>query len=198
MLRLITAPTARPLTLPQVKDHLRVTSDAEDAYLDGLIEAVTNRYDGRDGILGRCLVDQTWDLILPEFADPIHLPLGPSSSITTVKYIDGDGTEQTLATSVYELIDAGFEPGYVRLKHLQTWPSFRTQSDAVRVRFVAGYATATAPGISSGIPQAIIHAMLLWIGRLYQHRELDVIGTIIQPVQGYEEALIAPYRIGWV
>ena len=62
---LITAPGRYPVTLEETKAHLRVETDDDDAYLDSLIEMATACLDGASGLLGRCLVQQTWELQLP-------------------------------------------------------------------------------------------------------------------------------------
>ena len=196
-LHLITAPTARPLMLPVVKAHLRVDGADEDAYLDSLIEDATARYDGRDGILGRALVNQTWELRIAEFSDSISIPLPPLLSIISIKYDDVDDVEQTLATTVYESVDGGAGKSFIRLKADQTWPSTYTWSDAVRIRYSAGYATASGAGLSGTIPRPIIQAMLLRIGDLYAHRESFVTGMTISDIKDYEVNLIAPYRVDW-
>jgi hypothetical protein len=55
------------------------------------------------------------------FCDLLDLPVAPVISVTSVKYLDTDGVEQTLASSVYELVNTGLEP-QIRLKINQTFP----------------------------------------------------------------------------
>lgn len=62
---LVIPPTGRILSLPEVKQHLRVDHAEEDALIDGLIDAAHSYLDGLDGPLGRCLTTQTWRLHLP-------------------------------------------------------------------------------------------------------------------------------------
>ena len=54
---LVAAPAAMPVTLADAKAHLRVTSDAEDDMITGLIAAATH-YLERD--TGQALIDQQW------------------------------------------------------------------------------------------------------------------------------------------
>lgn len=59
---LVTPPTALPVTLDAVKDHLRIGRldfDQDDLLRDLLASAVAY-LDGPRGVLGRCIMAQTW------------------------------------------------------------------------------------------------------------------------------------------
>jgi uncharacterized phiE125 gp8 family phage protein len=57
---LVTAPTVAPVSLLDMKDHLRVTDDAQDAVILALIGAAVGHLDGFSGVLGRAIMPQTW------------------------------------------------------------------------------------------------------------------------------------------
>jgi hypothetical protein len=61
-LHFINPPTEPVLTLADAKPHLRVDHNDDDSLITALIAAATARLDGRDGILGRWLRQQTWEL----------------------------------------------------------------------------------------------------------------------------------------
>lgn len=170
-LSLATAPTAQPLTLTETKAHLRVDTTDEDALIDRLIAVAVADIDGADGWLNRAIMTQTWDLWLDGFPSAgkrqIGVPLPTLQSVTSIIYIDIEGVTQTLATSVYDVFGVGgTQPARIAEAHGQSWPSTRRQSDAVTVRFVAGYGDAT-----TDVPEDIRHALLLMVGHLYEHRE---------------------------
>ncbi len=75
--RLITPPSADPVSLAETKTHLRVAHGEDDAYIGLLISAATQYLDGYDGILRRALVTQTWE------TDADRLPLAPVQSVTS-------------------------------------------------------------------------------------------------------------------
>jgi uncharacterized phiE125 gp8 family phage protein len=163
-LHLITAPTTEPITTAEAKTQCRVDDSDHDTEIAALIDAVIAKYDARDGIMGRCIISQTWELRLPSFCTPIKIPLPPFVSLTSVKYLETDGTtETTVASTVYEVVDRGFGPALLQPKYGQVWPSVTLPSreDVVRVKFVAGYASASV------IPPGLKSAMLLEIEQLY-------------------------------
>ena len=95
----ISPPTILAVTLEQAKLNLRVDGD----YLDGLIEIWLQGIIAElEHEIGQCLMVQTWRVALPAFAGAIRLP-HPAIAITSVKYIDAAGTEQTMASSAYQV-----------------------------------------------------------------------------------------------
>lgn len=58
--RLITPPTAQPVTLPEIKAMIRVTDDEEDTVVQALIDAAVGLADGYGGWLGRAIMPQVW------------------------------------------------------------------------------------------------------------------------------------------
>jgi uncharacterized phiE125 gp8 family phage protein len=178
------APASEPVTLVEAKLHCRVDHTDDDNLINGLISAATGHLDGWSGILGRCLITQSWRQDYDAFADTLRLPLGPAASITSITYYDGDNTQQTLATSVYGLFvdDAG---PYVRLKPDQDWPGTYDRPDAVSVTWVCGAAT---------VLPAIKAAILLLIGHWYANREAVNVGNITSELPIAVDALLRPYR----
>lgn len=182
-LELVTAPTTEPISLDAAKLHLRVDSAGEDTLIKSLIVAARQRYEGRDGILRRAFLTQTWDLWLDCFPDCIRLPLAPVQSVSWVKYTDTAGVLQTLDPARYQVdlkpIRARVLPAYN-----DVWPLARVVPNAVNVRFVAGYGDDV-----SKVPQPIVGAMLRVIGHWYENREAD--GDVLAAI----DADLMPYRV---
>lgn len=141
-LSLVTAPTAEPVALADVKLHLRVDATAENDLIAGLN---TSARDYVESFTRRAIPRQTWDYKLGAFpaGDEFYLPKAPCISVTSITYLDTDGASQTLATTVYDT-DLPTGPmaraGRIYLKYNQVWPQTRDIPNAVTVRFVAGYA----------------------------------------------------------
>ena len=91
--------------------------------IETYIAAATSYVDGEYGFLGRALVTQTWELVINTFpTHEIKMPLPPLQSVTSVKYDDGEGVEQTLSTSLYT-VDTASEPGWIVPPIGTGWPT---------------------------------------------------------------------------
>jgi uncharacterized phiE125 gp8 family phage protein len=183
---LSTAPTAEPVTLAELKANCRIDVTDHDDLLTSLL--LTAR-EYLEEVTWRSFITQTWVLRTNAFSDPIYLPRPPLASITSIKYYDTGGTEQTLSTDVYE---AGIydDIGVARLKYLQCWPACRGHEDDITITYVAGYG-ATA----STVPQPLRHAILLLAGHLFDHPEIVATGVSMATVPMSVSSLLAPYTI---
>lgn len=191
----VAAPSTTPLTRAQVKAHLRVDFPDDDDLIDALIQAAVSHLDGWTGILGRCLVEQTWRQDYDTFEYSMRLPLFPVLSIESVKYDDTNGVEQTVSSANYRLLHDELG-GFVRFDPDFNIPNLYADgvSPTVRITYKAG-----EPGIDDSpaeyaVPAAITQGMLLAIGHWYANRENVVVGTIAAPLPMACDALWAPYR----
>lgn len=197
-LQLITAPTVDPVTTQEAWNHLRTGDSPADATrIARLITSATAHFDGRDGWLGRQIVQATWEIAMDDFPDnSIRVPLPPLQSITSIKYIDTDGVEQTLSASDMDhgwqlSEDLHWRP-LINLKRGKTWPSVRDdEPDAVKVRYVCGYQGdgASPEDFRANVPEPIKDAILLMVQQLYDQEDSPVIQRTIN-------ALAMPYRAG--
>ena len=199
-LTLVTPPAAEPLTLAEVKAHLRIDTGDEDTLLTGLIEAARLHLEGKDGWLNRAFITQTWDWTRDCFPVWWHeqkhfgvwpgpypvglaVPLAPLQSVTHIKYIDPDGVEQTLDPAKY-MVDTKSAPARIFPAYEEVWPPIRFVPNAVTVRFVAGYGAAAAD-----VPRPIRTAMLGLIADFYENRSAE------GPVPQWIKNLLAPFKV---
>ena len=196
-IKLITAPTVAPLTLQEVKDHLRIDYSDTDSIITAYLDAATSYVDGEYGYLGRALVTQTWELTIDSFpTNEIRIPLPPLQSISSIKYDDADGNEQTLDPTAY-FVDAVSEPAWI-VPATGGWPTgIFSGVNAVRVRFVAGYdpTTDSPPDYRANVPRAIKQAMFLLIGAFHEHREDEIVGLTTMRLPFAAENLLRPWRV---
>ena len=189
-LKTITAVSTEPVTLSEVKAHLRVDSILDDTLITSLI-TVAREY--IENFTKRALATQTLELILDSFpnAEYIDLPLSPLQSVTSVKYKDSSGNETTLGSSGY-IVNTDFLPGKIILAYGCSWPTFTPYpTGAIRIKYVAGHET------NNPVPISIKQAMLLLIGHLYENREATNIKEL-KEVPFAVNALLYPYKIlGW-
>jgi uncharacterized phiE125 gp8 family phage protein len=168
-LSLITAPTTDPVSESEAYGHARIVSPTVAEIVDIQTKLAAAVQD-RERFTMRQFVTATWELWLDAFpcSGVIAIPKPPLASVTSVKYIDQDGAEQTFSSGDYLVVaPAGpaCQHGFVSLGYGKSWPSTRPQKAAVKVRFVAGYGAATA------VPSALKQAVLLVFGDSYANRE---------------------------
>lgn len=162
-LKLITTPSTEPVTVSELKTHLRIDSTTEDTYLGTLIQ--TAREDCEQ-FQNRAYITQTWELTLDGWAKfPIKLPRPELVSVTSVKYYDIVDVETTYSTDNY-FVDTSSEVGRIGLNYNITLPSTTLRpTNSVIIQYIAGY------GAAADVPQRIKHAILMLCGHYYENRE---------------------------
>ena len=151
-LSLVDAPAEPAVTLADAKAFLHVWHDDDDAVIAQLIAAATDKLDGADGMLGRCILEQTWRMTLDCFpSGAIRLPLPPFREVVSITYLDTNGVEQTLPGSAYRATHGGV------LSSTATWPDTAQISGAVSIIFTAGLDEAPA-----SIKQVILALAFYW------------------------------------
>ena len=190
-LTLVTASTGQPITLPDAKDHLYVTTNDRDVEIQSMLSAATDFCEKNIGG-HRKFVQATYDGVMPAWPldQRVTLPMPPLASVTSVNYVDGDGDTQTLSSTAYDTVTPTDSPGYITPVYGTTWPTARLQHDAVTIRFVAGYASADA------VPDTVKAAIKLTVQHLFENRSNVVTGTIVQEMKQGVSALLASNEYG--
>jgi uncharacterized phiE125 gp8 family phage protein len=190
LLQLVTAPAQEPLTLPEVKAHLRVLHDTEDDVIARYARAARIHI---EATTGRAFVTQVWDFWLSAFPRGwrIELPRPPLQTVTWVKYREPDGVEQTLDAAAYLVVTAGLI-GRVELAPGAIWPATQRRDQAVNIRFVAGYGTTL-----DETQEDLRTAILLMTEHLYYNRGATTAENLKATPMSVD-ALLGPYRtFGW-
>ncbi|RVD15372.1 MAG: phage gp6-like head-tail connector protein [Mesorhizobium sp.] len=182
----VITPPAPVVTLEEAKAHLPVDFGDDDLLITAMIAAVQGNIDGPDGWLGRAIGVQTLEMRLPSFCGrdgssciPLRCP--PVTAPVSVKYLDGDGVDQTFDSASYRLVgDDMIAPAYN-----VSWPSARLDHESIRIRYTAGYEEVPAP---------IKAAILLHVGHLYANREAVSLENIATELPLGVQWLLSPYR----
>ena len=191
---LVTAASTEALRLGDVKRHLRLSTAATDEDKELKIFRAAARGYAED-YTGRKLIKQRWYFYRDEWpeGDTIKLPYAPlsSSPSTAIVYRKSDGTSTTLSSTAWALSTVR-EPGVVHLGYGESWPSDSLWNvDPIRVEYKCGYSSQ-----STGIPEAITHAMLLMVGHMYENRENTVPGYMgLKEIPDTAKRLLNPYRV---
>ena len=172
----------QPVTLAEARAHLRVDDTAEDALITALIAVATQTASDR---LQRALVPTRYRLTVDSFPDALELHMPPIISVESVKYIDINGSQQTIDPLDY-VVDTVSAPGYVVPAYGRTWPTTQDRINAVEVEYTAGYE-------SSAIPVPIKQWALLAIGDMYANRERSAEKPVVP--QNFADGLLDAYRV---
>lgn len=188
-LTLITPPEAPAVSLADMKDHLRYSSNAEDDYIAACVAAAQGYLEGRDGRLNRAFLLQTWQLSLPRWwRGVLSLPFAPLHAVEQIRYRTQLGAEVVLDPALYEVSTASV-PGVVRLAPGSQWPTdIADRMDAVTIEFTCGHET------SGDLHPSLIAAIKLMAADLFNLREGAVVGTI-HTVNPAVERLLAPHHV---
>lgn len=174
------APVNRVVEWAEASDHLRSPDSSDQTYVESLIDVVTANL---EEILNRALITQTWALYLDKFpvGDEIELPRPKLQSVSSISYVDENGSNQTFSSSLYQ-VDTKGRVGKVKLVDGQDWPGTKVQLNAVTITFVAGYGATKAD-----VPSDIKHAVLLLVSHLYRNRQ-----EVVYSPGGAAQMLVTP------
>ena len=194
LVRLV-APTVTPLSLTEVKEHLRVDGTDQDAVIQMYLDAATDYVDGEWGFLGRALVTQTWRLTIDTFpCAEIKIPLPPLQSISSVGYFDSAGDFQTMVEDTDYFVDDQSEPAWIT--PMTSWPTTLDAINSVRIDFVAGYPadSSSPPSLTANIPAKAKQAILLLITDWMEHRQ-NVMTETVNGLPFGTQALLTKLKI---
>lgn len=149
-----------PITLAEAKQHLSIANGdtAHDTYVSSLIAAARQQWeqDTQAYLMQRTMV---WKL--PGLRE-LQFPHRPVTSIDSITYYDGANSQQTLATSLYDLDTAN---NAIRRTYLAVWPVTLGRWDAVQITYTLGRYT-----LVSEVDAISKQAMLLLIGYWFEQR----------------------------
>jgi uncharacterized phiE125 gp8 family phage protein len=175
---LITPASSLIVSVADIKEYLRVDSDAEDDLIETFIQAATQL---AEKFTRRQFLAATYETVLDGFCNEIILDHSPVSAVTSIKYDSSSYSQDaTLATSVYQ-VELGHEPARITLRDGQLWPETFKKKAAVRIRYTSGYTT---------VPKPLIQAVKLIVADWYEKRE-DSQRMLTQQ----SERILYPYRV---
>ncbi|RLB87081.1 MAG: hypothetical protein DRH26_16300 [Deltaproteobacteria bacterium] len=165
-LKVITPATIDPVTLAETKTFSRITGGIEDDLLTSLITAATKK---AENYCGSGFINRTLRMTMDcsPWGSFLELPIGPLVSISDIKSVDDDDSENTFDTSNYYIAnsDDTYLTG-VQLKNGSSWPTDLRDKDAFFVEFVAGFGAS-----QDDIPDIIKTAIKIIVEDLNENRE---------------------------
>jgi uncharacterized phiE125 gp8 family phage protein len=156
------APSVLPVSLSEVKSHLRLSSSdtTHDTNLTLLIEAAVERLE-QD--LDRQVITASFRITRFNWGSDtaeVKLHKKAVSSVTSVEYVDVDGNDVTLATDKY-ILDKGRCSIFPAAG--TTWPEvYADDPSGVAIDFCAGYGSE-----ASCVPSLFKTAIMLGVGKWF-------------------------------
>lgn len=211
---LVTPPAVEPVTLDQLKTHLRVDASFtdDDALLMGFITAAR---EWCESYMRRAIFNQTWQMTLDHFPywtefgtmKPasrldymygsyfsnlvIELPKPKLVSVTSITYVDATGTQQTLDPSQYRA-DLTSEPARLSPAAGLYWPmSQQFVPGSVKITYVAG-SYGDGEDVNT-CPQSISIAVCMLAGHFNEQRN-GTSGFTVNEIPFGVRALLNMYR----
>lgn len=182
---LTTPPAAEPITLVDVKAHLRLDDDHEDALLSSLITTARDHLERETGL---CLLSQIWRLCIDAWprAGILRIVKYPVQAIQNVTVYDHAGARVEVSLEDH-LLDGAARPARLWLREQ---PPPGQVMNGIEIAFLAGFGETAVE-----VPDGLKRAMLLHVAHMFAFR--GVLPLESQPAgvpDGYER-LIGSYRL---
>ena len=175
-----------PISLPDLKDQLRIDHSDQDRMLIGKIKAAVSEI---EAYIDGPVIQRSMTLKLSAWEDEIQLLPGPVLAIVSIRYYDTDNVQQTLDAADYELYE---ENRIDRLVAVSDWPVVYDRKDAIEIVYQAGLAASVTQ-----VPTNVKEAVLLRASTRYSMPEEAGIGTVAWNIENdfNAESLLMPYKL---
>lgn len=175
--------TEYPISVEDMKAHLKVEHSAEDTLIESYIASATEEIESKTGLE---LAERTYTQTLSHFTYPIHLDKLPVKTIDEITYYDADNVLQTLDESNYALVSYGYNYAYIEPRPIQYFPPTNSnRTDAVQITYTTG---------CDIVPQRALQAIRFLTGLYHKTRTGEVVGTISKQLEQGIDRIIAGLR----
>ena len=179
----LTPPAVEPLTLAEIRAHLRLDGEEEDALLLALAIVAREHLERETGLV---LAAREFRLCLDDWPVDgiVTIARGPVRAVTAVTVYDSEGEPQAVDLDGH-LLDGQARPARLWLRHL---PQPDRAMNGIEVEFSGGFGESGAD-----VPETLKRAMLLHVAAMFAAR--GVVAPDAQPAvvpSGYDR-LIAPF-----
>lgn len=180
------SPQDEPVTLNDVKRHLRVTFDQDDLVILGKMQAVRDLLERETR---RQFLTATWKYALDQFPSGAQIPIPrpPLQGIDSVAYYNTSNLYTVFPTTSYG-VDILSEPGRLYLLPTASWPSTYDIPNAVEITFIAGWTSGAL------VPASLRSLIMLMVGHLYENREAST-EAILHEIPWSHRALMWANRV---
>lgn len=183
-LAIINPSEVKPITLPQIKQHLRVDHNEEDQYLLDLLDGAVAHV---EATIGQALIFKT----VRQYVDQIPasrsvvLEVSCVKSIEAIRGFDTSGNANIFSPEEYHLDNRMNIPAVI----FNTSISYDNFYNGIEIDLVTGFG---ATGVD--VPSNITRAILVLIAHWYEFRGAIPLGDQLSLIPEGIDTLLAPVR----
>ena len=181
----ITPPAVEPVTLADMKQHLRVTHDSEDALITSLVKAAREEVEQATGL---AMISQVWRLYLDcwPLSQIVLLQRAPVISVEIITVYNSAGTP-SVQSLVGFVLDRASRPARLAIPNVPTEPG--KVLNGIEIDFTAGFG---ATGVD--VPDGLKRAIMLLAAHWYEFRGAESFERDSAAWPPSFERIIARYR----
>jgi uncharacterized phiE125 gp8 family phage protein len=190
----VTGPSVEPVTLAEIKTHLRGISHTDhDDLLNGLIKSAREYV---ETVTNRAMVQRTLAAYYKDWPenDVFALPISPLISVSSVKYTTAAGTVTTYSADNYT-VETALTPGLVMLGYEKTWPTATLHNDEypIEITYLAGYEpnSASPADYTANIPENLKTAVKFHVELMYDKPPEQYERTLQRAI----DSLLSGYKV---
>lgn len=177
------------VSLDEIRKHLRILDADEDSFLEGLINAafdIASEYVGFS--LRKASVEYWFDNSQTTLVIPSRV-----ISVTSVQYMDENGA---LQSATYNTLGRAYGSYTYEVVITDAPSSVIETGDVYKVIVTEGFELPAA-SVNQGfkMPDAIKSAIYMIVTNLYENRQDEIIGTIVETLPMNSKFLLNPYKI---
>lgn len=154
------------ISLARAKKQLKFDDHEAEHIEDDLIQSYIDAAIGyAENYTGQEITEKKYLINGKSFQDALSFSKQKIQSIDSIKYLDTEGTEQTIATENYQLTTVDKYENAIEFAEDYTLPEVQQYKfNAVKLTVIVGYA-------SGKVPKSMQQAILMLIGHYYENRQ---------------------------
>lgn len=188
-LEILTYPNLEPIDCAFISDFLRTPS--ENLQVDVAESLITAAREWAESYLGYKVSPHKLKVYFDDFQEILHLPYAKLISIESVKYVDSNGEEQTIAPGEYEVDDKGLHV-FISPVSGGEWPTVLDSPDSVYITYNAGFPPIDGD-VNANIPSRIKTAIAMMTCDIYINRSAQTGANLYE--NKAVESLLHPLRV---
>ncbi len=183
-----TPPAIEPVSLSQVKNHLKIETSADD---DLILRLVSTARQYVERVSQHVLIEQVWRVYFNHWPEDneLALPVMPVSFIEALRTYSAQDDVSEIDPSHY-YADLVSTPPKLVLRHSRSWMNSSRPANGIEIELTAGYGP-----LASDVPAPFCQAILLLTAHWYENRNASCAQSLQQDIGKEVQRLLQPYKV---